>query len=141
LNLSGHGVGGGAGISFVDGVAFDLLTLTDIHKQRLKSLLAPYAKIRLWSCESAKSKMQCNGLSDFAVELGVSVEAKTGDVSSGPDVTGSFRDKIGKAVAYFMKTEFNSVWREFKPHPSFSGPKQGGPPVKRVTVKEMLNGK
>ncbi len=81
--------------------------------------------------------MQCRGLSEFAIELGVSVKAKNDAVTSGPDLTGPINDAVGKVVAYFTKSKYHSEWREFKPIPSISGPKKAGPPVKKIKVQEM----
>jgi hypothetical protein len=80
-------------------------------------------------------------LSQFAIDLGVSVKAKNDAVTSGPDWVGPINDTVGKVVAFFTKSEQHSEWREFKPNPSISGPKKTGPPVKKIKVREMNNEK
>lgn len=137
LNLSGHGIGNGSGISFSNGTTFDLLRLSSEQLTRLKQVISVDATIHLWSCDSAKTKIQCEGLKKVADKLSVCIIAKNSEVGSGPDVGGEINDFIAHVVAYLMKSEESSRWIVIKPVPSLNAPVKDGPEVKVLTKRRI----
>ncbi len=108
LNLSGHGISNGSGVSFLDNSPFDLGKLSEDEIQKLKSFLGQYGKITLWSCDSAKSKQQCRRLDDAAKKLYVEIHAKDDMVRSGPDL-GAWLDRFAirfvNAISFWSKSD------------------------------------
>ena len=111
LNLSGHGLASGSGVSFLAGGEFDV----GKSHTALKPLLARGATIRIWSCEAASTYIKCSNLKTAAEALDATIFANTGDVAAGPD-GGTFGRLVRDVVAWIIGgTE--GEWMRFVPHP------------------------
>jgi RHS repeat-associated protein len=120
LNLSGHGVGGGSGISFVDGTAFDVARLTKDDLRTMRSLVAPNAVIKIWSCDAAETYEKCISLQNAAYQMDVSIYAKVGEVSTGPD--GTFLSQVGRRIAAWVVGSKSEEWKVFHPRHKIHAP-------------------
>ena len=136
LNLSGHGVGGGAGISFANSTAFDFTRLTKDDMNSLRFYLAPNAVIRIWSCEAAATYQKCISLQNAAHEIEATIYAKTNEVEAGPD--GTFLSKAARRIAAWIAGSNPGEWKVFHPRPKIQahGYKETGQKKYKITVRE-----
>ena len=135
LNVSGHGLGLGAGVSFSNGESFDLLNQKNGLRTSLSAYLAPNAVIKIWSCEAASTSAKCRSLQSVANDLNVEIYAKAGDVGAGPD-GGALSRTVDKVVDWVLKSD-QSKWKVFKPRPRISGVKYvEGPQAYKIYKRE-----
>ena len=111
LNLSGHGLTSGSGISFEKGKGFDV----GKSYKELWPYLAENAVIRIWSCNAASTWQKCNNLRNAAIELDATIYANTGEVYSGPD--GNLLSRVSRRVVAWITGESEGEWRVFTPLP------------------------
>ena len=111
LNLSGHGLEFGSGVSFLNSPGFDV----GESYNALRLLLARGATIRIWSCEAASTYKKCSGLKNAAEALDVAIYANTGDVAAGPD--GGTFGRLVRGVAAWIVGEKEGEWMRFVPRP------------------------
>ena len=131
LNLSGHGLASGSGVSFVNGAGFDVGESYNV----MKPLLARGATIRIWSCEAASTYRKCSNLKTAAEVLDVTIFANTGDVAAGPD--GGTFGRLVRGVVAWIVGEKEGEWMRFVPHPKIQS--KGwtiGPRVFKIQKRE-----
>ena len=131
LNLSGHGLASGSGVSFVNGAGFDVGESYNV----MKPLLARGATIRIWSCEAASTYRKCSNLKTAAEALDVTIFANTGDVAAGPD--GGTFGRLVRGVVAWIVGEKEGEWMRFVPHPKIQS--KGwtiGPRVFKIQKRE-----
>lgn len=107
-------------------------------KQRLNSVLSQNSKIILWSCESAKTELQCQKLQKTADSLSTIIVAKNSEVHSGPDVGSEFDDITSRIVAFFLKDIEANKWKQFTPRTAtFPHNVKKGPDAKLLKVNRI----
>ena len=134
LNISGHGLAGGIGVQFSIIPHFDLSELDFGMKQRLTAVLGQDAQIVLWSCDSARTKKQCEKLQNAANELSLTILAKNSEVGAGPDIGTGLDDFFSHIVAFFYKDIEANDWKRFTPVQGKSA-KRDGPDAKLLEVQ------
>ena len=131
LNVSGHGLALGSGISFANETGFDIGT----SYEKLKPFLAPNATIKIWSCDAASTYKKCSNLRNAAEALDVAIYANTGSVMSGPDGNAITR-ATHRIAAWIMKAN-TGEWKRFTPLPKIHARGfRPGPQAFRITKEE-----
>ncbi len=131
LNVSGHGLALGSGISFANGTELDI----GKSYEKLKPFLAPNATIKIWSCDAASTYTKCSNLRNAADALDVTIYANSGSVMAGPDGNKIMR-MAHRIVAWVMKAK-TGEWKRFTPQPKIRA--RGfmpGPRVFRIMKEE-----
>ena len=137
LNLSGHGVGGGSGLQFSIHPFFDFSNLSPLIKKRFVTALENNATVKLWTCDSAATKQQCDNLQKASNDLSLTIVAKNSAVGSGPDIGTRFDDFASHIVAFFTKTDANR-WIRFTPRSDLSNVKlKDGPEARLLEVQRV----
>lgn len=111
LNISGHGLANGAGVSFSSGKGFDI----GQSYNQLGPYLAANAVIKIWSCEAANTYQKCQDLRNAANALDATIYANTGTVLSGPN--GNVLSRVSRQVVAWVVGENAGEWRVFTPQP------------------------
>ena len=131
LNVSGHGLALGSGISFANETEFDIGT----SYEKLKPFLAPNSTIKIWSCDAASTYKKCSNLRNAAEALDAAIYANTGSVMSGPDGNAITR-ATHRIVAWIMKAN-TGEWKRFTPLPKIHAKGfMPGPQAFRITKEE-----
>jgi len=111
LNISGHGLQFGSGVSFANKSEFDV----GKSYNDLKLLLARNATIRIWSCDAASTYKKCSNLKTAADALDAVIYANTGSVMAGPD--GDALSRMSQRVVAWVIGTTQGEWRRFTPRP------------------------
>jgi len=111
LNISGHGLPFGSGVSFANKSEFDV----GKSYNGLKLLLARNATIRIWSCDAASTYKKCSNLKTAADALDAVIYANTGSVMAGPD--GDALSRMSQRVVAWVVGTTQGEWRRFTPRP------------------------
>jgi hypothetical protein len=113
INLSGHGIGGGAGSGNID-----FSTLTEAQKNKLKAVLHEDAVLILWVCGSATGEEDRERLQEVSDGLKVCVWGKDGSCAVGSD-GGIFLASLDESIRWWVKQALDGAdtggWKEFKP--------------------------
>jgi hypothetical protein len=98
LNVSGHGAS--VGIQYLSS-SFSLSTLNESQRRRLKCIMSENGIIKLWGCQTIKTKDEMALAQRMANELGVSISGSSDFLGEGPDV--------GHLIQNFLKMFFIPV--------------------------------